>query len=140
MSSQSSHGCSCRGRFLYVYSYTSIYSYICIFRFLECRCDRLVHGEACGSVAHHQALAQPLSGCRVRGSTAGCAYTLTCTCTGFHPYGSFKERTQVDVAENHVHLVLLQMVPIKVGFVRRFALPNRLASVNRRKPSPPPRL
>ena len=46
---------------------------------------------------------------------AGWAYTLSCTCSGYHPYGAFKETSQVAVLEGHVHLALLQMVPIKVG-------------------------
>ncbi|KAK3280000.1 hypothetical protein CYMTET_12142 [Cymbomonas tetramitiformis] len=42
-------------------------------------------------------------------------YLLTATCTGYHPYGTFRERTTCTVAVDCVHPVALSMVPIKVG-------------------------
>lgn len=48
-------------------------------------------------------------------------YTLTCTCTAYHPYGQSVlgegnpfEKLEVVVEEGCTHLALIQMVPIKV--------------------------
>eukprot|EP00854_Cymbomonas_tetramitiformis_P016616 gene16616-19739_t len=61
-----------------------------------------------------------MSGARRAGFTscrvlADETYLLTATCTGYHPYGTFRERTTCTVAVDCVHPVALSMVPIKVG-------------------------
>eukprot|EP00976_Prorocentrum_cordatum_P057983 1168399-Prorocentrum_minimum.AAC.1 len=51
---------------------------------------------------------------------AGVRYSLTCTCTGYHPYGNTvpggnpHECIEVEVEEGGMHLAIIPMVPIKV--------------------------
>ena len=53
---------------------------------------------------------------------AGTRYALTCTCTGYHPWGNtvpggdVHDHMEVGVEEGGVHLALIQMVPIKVRY------------------------